>query len=578
MLHRAILALLLVLAPALAYAQSQGPPSFSELVLTGPGSAGDVLGMCVVAPWTSQCRAQSARSPDTINVLDGQNPAEAGVRDDVAIQAALNKAAAQGGGRVYLPPRSTCYILSAPLTATKVSASYLPTVLYGGGGGTCVKPGATMESLVTATGRFFRVEGINFSNNGGKATNAITLNCGTGQGNTNNFALIERNYFGGFVNGVKNVNCDAWRVEKNWFINQTGWDVWSADNGTASKVVGNYSLGSAGNVLYDRASYNAEGYYVEGNIFLPTSGKGVVIRACLSCFIRGNQIDQANDTALTLDATNWPIADVGVSDNWFGVKSKATNNAVGLSVLNNVTELRIDNTSAVGWKQCGIRLQSGANAVQDVKISGFRGLSNGTAAGTGDFCSVLSGTAGAGVSYTVRDSWLLSSGAGRQSAVEGPGALGTWRNNRVSAAPTKSSASSWSDNYGDDRSASTGKYNGWTSYAVAPTCSSGALGTGYTATGYYDRTRNTVTVRLRLTISNSTALGTCAGLVFMPLPAAIAGGSAANFFGRDVGSNSRYVAGWSASGSNAVVTDMTGATVAASGADVTVSGTYEATP
>ena len=535
---------------------------------------------CAVAPSATHCRTLGDRLLDVLNVLDRQVPADAGVQDNLAIQAAIDAAASRGGGIVYLPARTACYVLAAPITATAVSSGYAPIIIRGGGSGTCVQPGTSMTSMLTLPGRQARVEAVSFDNVGSRAINAIEMTCPVQNNNTNNFTIIDQNYFVGFTNGVKNTNCDAFRVQTNWFQNQTGWDVLSADNGTNSRVERNYSLGSAGNVLYDKVNYAVEGVYIEGNHFLPTAGKGVVLRACLSCFIRGNQIDQTNDTAITLDGTgaNKPIADVGLSDNWLGPRSGATNAAIGLSIGGNVVEVRVTNMTVNGWSKCGIRMAGGlSGSVQNVSISGLRAINNGRGEGTGDIC-VNSDPLGVGP-FTVRDSWLMSSGLGQRSAVEYEGALGFWTNNRLAVAPTKSGKSIWRSNFGDDRDVSNGKYVGWSPYAPALSCAGGALGSGVTATAAFDREQNRVSMRVRLQIPNATARGTCSGPIFVGLPAAVASNGVATFAGRENGVNGRMLQAYSGGGgSSMAVYDYAQNSVALVGADLWLTGTYEAAP
>lgn len=76
-----------------------------SLQILGAGSTGDASKLCTIAPWSSRCREAAEPGLDTINALDGQAPADAGVRDDVAIQAAVNTAAARRG-RACLPAES----------------------------------------------------------------------------------------------------------------------------------------------------------------------------------------------------------------------------------------------------------------------------------------------------------------------------------------------------------------------------------------------------------------------------------------------------------------------------------------
>lgn len=584
-----LVALLAATTPALAQVKPSQPvaplnsPKFNGTVQTdklqilGSGSIGDGSLFCTVAPWSSRCREAAETRLDTINALDGQAPADAGVRDDVAIQAAVNAAAARGGGRVYLPARPNCYVLSAPITVTPTAATYLTTVLYGGGAGTCIKPGVPMESMVVANGRFFRMEGLQLANESNRATNGVKLTCAAGIGNVNNYSVVAKNFFFGFVNGVKNLNCDAWRVEDNWFQNQTGWDVWSADNGVNTRVSRNYSIGSAGNVLYDKIEYAVEGVYVDDNSFLPTEGKGIVIRACLSCYVRGNNVDQANSTGLTLDGngTNKAIADIGVSDNWFGTKASPTDNNYGIEISGNAVDIRITNTTVNGWKQCGLFMGGGVNSVQNVSISGLRGANNGLGEGTGDICA-SPGQSGVGP-FTVRDSWLLST-AGR-SAVEYEGVMGVWENNRLAVTPSKSSKSIWRGNYGDDRDIANGKFTPWPTYTPSLSCGGGALGAGVVVSGGYDRQANRVAVWMRVQIPNATALGTCAGPIFASLPAPVNSTAVAVLSGRENGATGKMVQGYSlGSGASVVAYAYDQSSVALSGADILLNGTYEATP
>lgn len=589
MLPVLIAAIIAIATPAAAQIKPSQPvaplnsPKFNGTVQTdklqilGSGSTGDASKLCTVAPWSSRCREAAESRLDTINALDGQAPADAGVRDDVAIQAAVNTAAARGGGRVYLPARPNCYVLSAPITVTPTAATYLTTVLYGGGAGTCIKPGVPMESMVVANGRFFRMEGIQLANESNRATNGVKLTCVTGQGNVNNYSVIEKNFFFSFVNAVKNTNCDAWRVENNWFQNQTGWDVWSADNGVNSRVTRNFSIGSAGNVLFDKIEYAVEGVYVDDNSFLPTQGKGIVIRACLSCYFRGNNVDQANGTGLTLDGTgaNKPIADIGISDNWFGTKASPTDHDYGIEMAGNVVDVRITNTTVTGWRKCGLSMAGGVNSIQNVSIFGLRGANNGTGEGTGDICA-NPGQSGVGP-FTVRDSWLLST-AGR-SVVEYEGVMGVWENNRLAVTPTKSSKSIWRGNFGEDRDIVSGKFTPWPTYTPTLSCASGALGTGVIATGGYDRQANRVAVWMRVRIPNATALGTCTGAIFASLPAPVNSPAVAVLAGRENGATGKMVQGYSLDlGASAVVYAYDQSSVALSGADILLNGTYEAAP
>jgi hypothetical protein len=542
------------------------------LSLTGAGSTGDLSATCAIAPWATQCRPLRESRLDTINVLDGQNPADAGVRDDVAIQAALNAAAARGGASVYLPPRAICYTLSAPLTVTQTAASYLPTLFYGGGAGTCVKAGVAMTTMLTLNGRFASVEGISFSNQGALATNAVTLTCATNIGNTNNFTTIRRNYFVGFTNAVRNVNCDGWRVEYNWFQNQTGFDIASNDNGVNSRIERNYSLGSAGNVLLDKNAYAVEGVYVDGNHFLPTSGKSIVFRACLSCYIRGNQIDQTNDTGITLDGSVNAIADIGISDNWIGPKVGATANDNGILISGNVVEVRLSANTTNGWRQCGVSMIGGTNSVQSIDIAFHRARNNGTGEGTGDICA-NPGSSAVGP-YTVHNSWLLSGGTGQRSAIEYEGALGTWRDNRLAAPPTKSSKSLWQDNFGDDRDFTTGKFVPWKTFSFTPSCLVGTIGASATGAMRYYRDHNTVTWTAQVSTPD---IGSCSNSLIINFPFPI-GSDAFVFIGRNKTVNIALHGIGTVGNSAAATYNMSGGFPAANGSALTFSGTYEAIP
>jgi hypothetical protein len=526
------------------------------------------------------------RAKDTINVLDVQ--AAAGLSDDAAIRSALSMAALRpNGARVYLPPKQNgaCYSISASLQPAALGTSYYPVAIEGDGAGSCVQPTMAMTSMLVLPGRFAKVQGINFSNANGYATNAVELSCAIAATNPNNFVSIDGNFFYSFVNGVKNDNCDGWRVKGNWFQNQTGWDVWSADNGTASQISRNYSVGSAGNVLYQRINYAAEGYYIDHNLFLPTGGKGIVIQAGLSFFIESNQIDQTNDTPITLDGTGaYPIADVGISDNWTGFKSGATASSYNLQILGNVVEARLDTNTFNGASKCGVLIKSGGpnntNTVQNVRGSGNRFVfGTGSAAGTGDVCYDTSIASAGPIVWD--GNWFLSGGT--KPSVYEPSTnppLAIYKNNRMSVPPVKGGVSLWRDNYGDDMNIVTGKYAAWGAYTPTLSCGSGTLGGTAVATGKFDRNRNTVSVTIQVRIPDSTAAGTCTGNLFVGLPAQSAATAPAVMIlnGFDAGHNAGLIGVSTGSFSNFPVYLINGGLATYSGANLLLNGTYEAVP
>ena len=102
---------------------------------------------------------------------------------------------------------------------------------------------------------------------------------------------------------------------------------------------------------------------------------------------------------------------------------------------------------------------------------------------------------------------------------------------------------------------------------------------GVKTTGGYDRQANRVVVRTRVQIPNAKALGSCSGPLFVGLPAAVSTDAIATLSGRENGTSGKMVQGYSHGGAaSAVVYAYDQSSVAVPGADIVITGTYEAAP
>lgn len=409
----------------------------------------------VTATGSTTARTLANRFADTVNVKDFGAVGDGVTDDTAAIQAAINAIAATGGGTVYFPQPSVAYGVSTTLTMTETSSGYAPVTLLGTGRACQIKPLAAMTQIVLVKGRFSVIEALGFDNVSSRATYGINFNCTTASNNHDIF--VRGCYLGGFTDAIRNTNADAWTVENCFILNSTGWDIRSIDSGLNARIVGNYTLGSAGAVYFSKTSVAIEGVRIDGNCFLPTAGVGIRFDGALACFITNNIVDQCNGVGLFLDGSGAgsPIAGMTVTNNWFGVKGGATLNTVGIDCYGNITEIQLDNNQCVGWTDYGIRLRSSAlYTVQNVTLIGNRCATNGTGAGSCDL--FLDSTLGLLSSVTVVGNHFLSTGGSVKSVIEGSNSVAVLTGNRCASTLTKSDRSTYYLNFGDDIDPTTG--------------------------------------------------------------------------------------------------------------------------
>lgn len=329
-----------------------------------------------------------------------------GVTDDYsAINAAITAAASVGGVQVFFPPSTSFYKTNTGIT---VPAGVW---LRGGGLGTAIKPGASMNSLISFTGSFgCRISDIALVNTSSFATNGLDFNP-TVFGN--NLFLAENMFSYFFVNNFKNTNADYFTIKNCWSQGATGYTMRSVYSATGSVIDGLQALGDNAGLYYSPGSGQVtEGAIItNSNIIVTGTGKSIQFDQSLYAQISNTNV-----------AGQVHFADVGahaflVVNGLFISPSAGASDTAGFFAEGNLSDIFLSGACSADFSLYGYHIKSGVSGgAQRISLFHCRALGNGTGAGSADLF-VDASVAGVGPVFVAHCS-LESTGGSVVSVLE----------------------------------------------------------------------------------------------------------------------------------------------------------------
>ena len=392
----------------------------------------------------------NAKLQERLSVKDFGAKGDGSTDDAAAINTAFTAAAAIGS-EVYFPRTASFYKVGSTLTLPQGASMVCAD-------GATIKPSASMTDVVSITANIgTRIYGrCVIANQSSYATNGIAIRSATPG---NNVHWISDVTVVGFVNNIYNANSDSWTLSHVFLQNATGYDVRSVNNGTNAVIDGIQTLGSAGGIYFSRSSGAIEGVKIVNSTTLATgTNPSVRFDGGLSIIIANNIFDQTGGDCLIVDGTTgYPAADFKLTNNWCGPNGSATTNYYGFNIYGNAVDMLISGNTLNGYRTAGLRIASSAvAAAQRIAVMGNRFANNGTGSGSADLW--IDTTDGGVGTVIVTSNIMTSTGGSVKSVIEGSAhaSIAQFRNNIFSSSLTKSLASLYDRNYGDDVNVSTG--------------------------------------------------------------------------------------------------------------------------
>ncbi len=367
-----------------------------------------------------------------ISVLAYGAVADGGTTDNAtAFANAIAAAEAAGEGSVVVVPAGTdFYKVNSAITIPQGVSLRVDGQ---------IRPGASMTNLINVTAdRDSFIYGVGFLVNAGSfATNAIAFNPGSPFDNRN---VVTGLHIHNFVNSIRIVTGTYITVRDVFSQGATGNTVY-ATAGTGSMFDGLKVLGDA-NGLYFSAS-TLEGIIISNCQILTVAADAFAIKFDSGAGLFAQISNTVCQGSVIFDCSAHSSSFVNINALLVSLVGGSSATTVGVDFIGNITDVNINGLIVAVSPKAGLRIRDTASTgPQRFAIRGYRGLENGTAAGSADLILDASGGIGIG-QVSVDESWFTSTGGSVVSVLEiGPGAIlssyGT--NNAYLTAPTLLSA------------------------------------------------------------------------------------------------------------------------------------------
>ena len=254
-----------------------------------------------------------ARLAQTISVKDFGAVGDGSTNDAAAIQLAVT--AADYGQTIYFPKGS--YKVNSAINVPATNSTLSGVNFVGEGPSTRIIAGASgLNCIFNITGTNAKFTNLTIDANSTDVANGFFVNIGNVAdiGST----IQECNIIG-FPVGISGSGQNHY-IENNFFLNNTR-HIKFVDDGRNSSISGNYMLGGAIGIEFEKTGQQVEGTRIINNTILATAGNGagIVLKAGLEIAILANIIDQTgvNSVGILINPTGGDsVSSIKITDNW----------------------------------------------------------------------------------------------------------------------------------------------------------------------------------------------------------------------------------------------------------------------